>query len=240
MVGASWSRFSTPEPQANLLSVEERRAGAANYEELFAEFLSTSSATADVVAPGPVTGTDLIGRQLMIDYLNLSGNGQATPENLKALADQYVDSIPTLHASVTVGYQDLTTTSNTRASIEMYANKVGEIYKRYSKDLGGLSESGGVLSDLTKTEYDYMLKAGTAYENRAIELKNTAVPVALASAHLKLININLSSAAALKAAANTEKDPATGFAGMLAINTNLDEEITALQEIVEIMTRSNY
>src|SRR4051812_19067963 len=58
------------------------------------------SPIASVIAPAatststePLTTTDLIGRQMLSDYLNLAAAGEATDDSVAALAAKYVDNI---------------------------------------------------------------------------------------------------------------------------------------------------
>ena len=237
--GAFWYRFQTPEPTPNLVAVtNETPTSEAFYNELFANFVNAASSTSATTPEDPKTGTELIGRQLMLDYLNLAGTGQATEANLQALADQYVESIPTLNYASRVTFGDLVIVGNDKEDFRTYSNGLGMIYQKHAGAVTSGSSMEEVSNSITNAHYAFLKKAGQSYTDQAIDLKNLPVPAKLANAHLKLVNLHLSSGAALESFSKTEEDPASGFAGVIILNQNLNEETTILQEIGTILSQN--
>lgn len=236
--GAAWLRLSSSKnvQKNDLISLNNEPQEAPTYQELYGEFLSDKSTTASE-SERALTGTELVGRQIMIDYLALSGSGQATPANLQALAEKYVESIPTLHTSVTIGYQDIKTTKDSRESWAIYSSELSRIYSAHKDDF--IETKVDVVKDnLDNNHYNLLSKAASSYELQARELKNIIVPLAFTSVHVRLVNVNLSLAAALNAASNTENDPASGFAGLIKIAPDMNEEQLVLSEISTILSKN--
>lgn len=230
--GATWTRFSSPATQQNLVVVDQNEKDSASYQEFFANLVTASTTTA---SEEPMTGTDLVARQLMLDYMDLANTGQATEYNLLTLADRYVDSIPTLNYAVKISFGDLNIVKSTPTNIKIYSDELGRIYQKYAGDVTNASTGGEVDEDLTNSHYSFLKKAGESYQKQAMELKNMSVPEVLASAHLRLVNINLASASSLKAASETKADPATGFAGLISMSQNMDDEMVIVKEIGAIL-----
>lgn len=237
VVGAFWYRFQTPDSTPDLVAVTNQNSSdEAYYNELFSNFSTATSSTSQSAPSEPRTGTELIGRQLMLDYLNLAGSGQATEANLMALADQYVNTIPTLNYAPRATYADLVSVANTLENFRNYSEGLGRIYQKHAGAVtDGAKNMENVTSTITNAHYAYLKKAGLSYTEQAVDLKNLPVPQKLLESHLKLVNLHLSSGAALKAFSETENDPASGFAGILILNQNLEEEAVVLQEIASIL-----
>jgi len=237
--GASWKRLSGTTQTPSLVTIETATATPPTYDEIFADITNSTSTPALNSQPASsesLTGTDLIARQLMIDYINLNSVGQATGANLAALADQYVESIPTLNSFPRIGIHNLNTTTNSEQNFKLYSDKIGQIYLKYALDITSSPvKVDGDEVTLTSNHYSFMRMAAENYSAQAEEFKNVAVPAALAEKHLRLVNNSLASAAALKAAASTETDPASGFAGLVAVSQIVNEESLILQEIYEFL-----
>ncbi len=233
--GASWSRFAGAEkPVSDLLTVEERAASNDYYDKLFLDSLE-ATATTSAASQEPLTGTDLIGRQLILDYVDMATKGQATAANITALADRYIESIPTLNQAQTISYTELKTVSDTKANFQNYADELTKIYGTYATQISLARSRGGNLDTLNPAFYAFTLAFSAAYTEVAGKLKNLPVPATLASTHLQLINNYLSSAAAMKAISETEQDSARAFAGLIAMNENVEKELAILREIERIL-----
>src|SRR3989344_9583376 len=68
-------------PQLSVINTKKESEEA--YQDLLKTYLEEGSSTAE-----DLTGTDLIGRQLVLDYLSLAQSGQATAASLTTLAER--------------------------------------------------------------------------------------------------------------------------------------------------------
>jgi len=186
----------------------------------------------------PLTTTDLIGHQLILDYVDLATRGQATDENLNKLAENYVDSIPTILSPRTLNYTDLTSVSNTRLNLQTYATDFTKIYKSYSERVKAANANAKNSNVLGPGLYSLASNLSKIYLDTSNQLQKLPVPLALAENHLKIINIYLEDSVAMKAISETEKDASQAFAGMVTINNNMDEESAILNSITDILTKN--
>lgn len=228
--GASWSRLEGRE-EATLI-VE--RMPDEYYEDIVAG-LTEEVAIVDIEPSRhePLTNTDLIGRDLLLEYVDLASGGGASEATIAALAEQYAASIPALTGE-RVSLLNIRTVTNTQANFENYAQALANIYTAHSNRISQAyaGASNGVLD---QTYYAATRKAANTYEETATALKALAVPTALVTPHLELVNKHFSSAAAQEALAETEKDPITGMAGLITLNQNLEREAVLMQEVERIL-----
>lgn len=225
--GASWSRLSSSKSVPNLIAVEQNRAAdAAQLQEVLVNYQNPTSTPVSVE---PLTGTDLIGRQLILDYIGLAQSGEATEENLSILAERYVESIPTLIIARKISYTDLNIVPNSRASLINYAAAIEKIYLNYSSKLMGAYSEESTQMAAASSKMSYI------YSETADKLTRLIVPSELAEAHLLLINTYLGNSAAMEAVAKMEADPASAFAGLIALKSSSEKEQEALSEIEEIL-----
>ncbi len=231
--GAFWTRSNKPEI-TNSLTLEQKQAKD-NYEtELFADFYQPSS-TASTVSNEQLTNTDLISRQLIMDYLDLASKGGAGQETLDALAEQYAESIPTLSNSPKANYLDLKLTTDTNANLQAYSQTLGQIYMVHSKQISAAFSLGQSLTE--GPEFTKFAKnTAEIYKKTARDLITLSVPKELAEFHLELINKHLSSAAALESMLTASSDPMTAMSGLIAMRGNADEELVILQKIGDALT----
>lgn len=231
---ASWSRFGTTDyVQPNIVAIEQ--LGTNNdYEEILNDFIEPK--TASTTPPEiPLSNTDLIGRQLILDYINLAASGQVTETRITTLANRYVENIPTLNEIVALTYTDIKTVPDSKNNFENYSNELAQIYVEHAQHINKVY-TGKVTGDsLNDTFYKFAKDVAIIYGNTAQKLKNLPVPIALASNHLKLVNTHFSSATSMESVFETEKDPLTSLAGFIAMNENLDKEIIILKEISQII-----
>lgn len=229
---ASWSRLAGVEKaQPSIVALE---ADDKNYQDFLQNLLESKTASS-TSAEEPLSNTDLIGRQLIIDYIGLATSGEAGRAGINALANTYVESIPALLKVEKIDYQDIKTTSDTKTGFENYSDGLAKIYARHADRINtAYAGKVGVFSS-NGSDFSFAQDAAAAYENTALELKGLAVPLRLVPAHLRLINTHFSNAAAMRSIYNLEKDPVTASSGLLAIKENIDEESRALKEISEIM-----
>lgn len=229
---ASWSRLAKADkPEPSIVAVEQKAAENKYISDVFNNTLEEDMATSSSVSTEPLTGTDLVGRQLIMDYLGLASNGQATEVNIAALADRYAESIPTLNSAPTVRYDEIKVVPNNQANFQHYAEEMTKIHGEY---VSTMLEAAPNISDTSSSVSDFYPFAGTAhtiYSNTARKMAGISVPATLGEAHIKLVNIYLSSAAGMKALSLANTDSASAFAGLIVMSENNKEEKTLLDEI---------
>jgi len=185
-----------------------------------------------------LSGTDMIGRQMIIDYVNLATSGQASDESINALANQYVEKIPNLSSASVASYLDIKTVPNEKVNFQNYNDSLTKIQKDYSAVLNSIPVEITNASTPGPKFYSAIKSISTAYSETVTKLKMLPTPIALVQVHLKLINNYLSSASAMKAVSETEKDPAFAFAGLVTIGNNLKETNLIIGEINQILAKN--
>ncbi len=235
---ASWSRFVTAEyVQPNIVAVGPLEAGEESYEEIVNGFLKPeTTGTASTSPTETLSNTDIIGRGLIMDYIGLAANGQATEANIINLANQYVESVPNFNKATVLKAEDIKTVSNTKANFQKYSDTLTIIYKEYADGINKVNAMMGNLITVDSTFYSTVSDLNTIYTKASFELREMSVPMALLSVHLELLNSYLSNAAATEAISKTTEDSTSAFAGLIALNENVDEEIIILNEIDRILT----
>ena len=233
---ASWSRLGTAEnTQPGIVAVERLGTNEEGYQDFLQDFLEPK--TLEATSPGePLSNTDIIGRQLVMDYIELSASGKATEASLAALADRYVESIPALTQASSISYADIQTVPDTKANFQNYADKLVKIHKDYAARIGKAAAQEASFESLNPALYSFVSTFGAAYKDAALKLQGLPVPAALVKSHLQLVNKYLSSAAAMEAVSKTETDSATAFAGLIVLKRNVDEEEALRGEISRILT----
>src|SRR3989338_7723362 len=114
IVFAVWSRFShKTESGGELVAIENKTNSV--YEDVYTDpslGYSASSTAEDL------TNTDIISRQMLLDYINLSATGKVNDNELNALADKYIDDIPSIQASFYTPFKlaDVKTNLNTSSN----------------------------------------------------------------------------------------------------------------------------
>lgn len=230
--GATWVRTSQGKQAPTLFGVEGTKSEDANpYSNAYWPEQSLTQ------NEGNLTKTDLISRQLMGDFITLSTQGEATEENISKLVNNYVEIIPTISSSITITVSDLKTVPNTRQNFLDYdristiiakarASSISNAYK-YSTTGGG---SGAF--------YSLAGEIGKAYEKAAEEHRSQNVPLALAEAHVRLINNYYSTAAGMKSISQVDTDSAGALAGMVNVSKTMKEEEQIVSEIISILTKN--
>lgn len=229
---ATWYRvISSNKPINNLVAIETSKVAQAAYDELISKYLQAP--TNPRTNTGSLTTTDLVGRQLIMDYLSLAENGQATDANLAALATKYIEGIPTVLATPAVSGLELKVVSNEARNFQLYASELEGMYQSYATSLLG-SAKGKISLDSAGAKM--FTKMGEIYTDAAETLKRISVPAALAEDHLALINVYLKNASAVRALAAFNTDPASSFAGLLSYKTNTDKEAETITKIENVLT----
>lgn len=236
MIGtAMWLRFSgeAASTEGGLVAVERYDTSDWYYEDILNDFLEPKE-TGAAKDYEPLTGTDAISRQLLIDYVGLAGSGQASPSELEALANRYIDSIPTLQVSRTFNAAELKVVANSKANFQAYSNSLNQIFQEYSRQIGRV-QGNDYSSQSNTRDLASLSVMSKAYNTAAESLKELAVPAELGKLHVDLINSYYSSATAMEAISNTESDAASAFAGLLVINKNSGKELDIAEEITTIL-----
>ncbi len=185
-----------------------------------------------------LNSTDLISHQLILDYVDLAEGGGATEENINALAQKYVESLPTLDKASIASYGDLNPVSNSPQNLRDYSASLTRIQEAYRNKIIKEAASIKNLKILGGDTYALMRTYGNLYKETAEKLKLLPVPALLAAEHLKLINNYLSSSSATIAISNTDRDSAFAFVGLVTYSKNLDEEEIILENISTLLSQN--
>ena len=233
--GAFWTRIDASKNEAGLIAVANQDPNEDFYKDVFLNPSVDPTPVSTSTAPqGPLTGTDLVGRQLIIDYVDLTSMGQASDINIELLAERYAESIPTLVNSQKIDYFDIKTVPNNLESLKKYSDDLGQIYIKYSGKMSAAPTASLSSETLNSSYYLFAQEIGDASDLIAGELKNLSVPLSLATLHLELANTHLLNSSAAKNIQENQDDPLSSLAGLIILNENLDKEIHTLQEIDKI------
>ncbi|MES2213819.1 MAG: hypothetical protein V4465_00285 [Patescibacteria group bacterium] len=233
IIGAGWFRYSSlhKATQAGLIAINQDSVGSTqDYNQVITDYITSSSASTTPV----LSQSDMLGRELILDYVDLATSGKANDESVKALANKYLDKVPSLNQSDTIKIGDIQTTFNNKATLQTYTNSFGKIERDYANRIN-MASSKSPSTSIDSTKFSNI---SSAYHDAAIALKGLIVPIAVLPQHIKLINSYLSSAAATKALSEADKDSSSAFAGIIALKTNIDVEASLVQDIGQILTQN--
>lgn len=207
---ASWFRFEARNNNPTNLQVI-----SAQYEEV-EKLPSLNIKTATTTTSGEAnTYTDLLARQLTSSYINLLNTGQATDDNINSLAQFYVDHITDLVTNEEIGLDDIRVTSNSKETLNIYANSFVEIYLKYEDLVQKEIDSGGDnLITFNSTQSEITKNISNLYRERAKTMIAIPTPTSLSDIHIKLINNYLADATYFKLISEAENDPALAFAAI--------------------------
>jgi hypothetical protein len=226
---ASWSRLSARNSaQPNLIAIAQLDT---NPDEVLRDFLEPKSAT--TTAADSLTNTDMVGRQLILDYVQLAANGGANEDALSALAERYIDNVPSLITAEVVSVFDLKVVPNDTANFQAYAAALEAIYRSYATSLLGAYSADSL--NLGAKGVSMSSKMSDIYAKTASRLKALSVPADVAKEHVALLNIYLFNASAMGALSEASADPARSFAGLIAFKANATHEQELLSKIEEIL-----
>lgn len=227
---ASWSRLSVRDSaQPNLIAVAQFNADP---QEILNDFLAPKTASTTPVS-GLLTNTDMVSRQLFLDYMNLATNGEVSNATIETLAENYAQNIPLLQGE-RVNYLDIKTVTDTGANFRKYSNGLAAIYTQHAQNVGR-AYAGETGESLDGSYYSSSKSAAAAYRKTALALKDLSVPATLASIHLELVNRHFSSATGLEAVAQADEDPLTAMSGLITISENVEQEVLALHAIEKVL-----
>ncbi|MFZ2484613.1 MAG: hypothetical protein WAX80_00200 [Minisyncoccia bacterium] len=232
---ASWQRFSDLTEVQNIVAVERPDITEEEYGPILNDFVEPG-ATTTIPFSGPVNNTDLISRQLILDYISMAANGQATEATIENLANQYVESIPMIGQSPVLTLEDIKSVSDSKTNSQNYANAMLEIHRNLARQITRSQGSNTDLGTLNASLYPFALSIGRAYTLASLKLKDLSVPKSIAPTHLQLINNYLSSAHAMKSLSEAEQDSTSAFAGLVVLSENIEKERVLLDRISQILT----
>lgn len=185
--------------------------------------------------PTSLTDTDIIGRKLILDYVDLATAGQANEKNIDALANQYVEGIQNLNQPPTITSLELHLVSNTKANFSKYDSEMNNILNDYHSSVKAMNAEWKNKNTLNKDLYSFAKNVGIIYENTVKRMREINVPYALASPQVKLINNYISNASSMKALSETNRDSSSAFSGLITLNDNPDKEAAIIKEINQIL-----
>lgn len=238
--GATWKRIESAQvsKSSGLIVISDAANNnnpVENVNTSGADLNATTSATAPTEN---LTNTDLMSRQLFSDYISLAANGQATPDNLDALGDQYASSIVSSSQAKSITIYNLNTESDSRTNLQVYSDSLSRIYGKYSAQLITVTKTNTDPNNFSPTTIAFAKKVANLYQKEADELQALSVPNSLASDYLKLINFYLARAWDMNAIANSDTDPADAYTA-IASETNLDgKEQIILTNIKRLLVSS--
>ncbi|MEK7186753.1 MAG: hypothetical protein AAB690_02715 [Patescibacteria group bacterium] len=233
---AAWARLSSKtELGGKLVAVEN--AANSSYEDIYIDpSLGYSALNTDE----NLTKTDIISRQMFVDYLNLSAAGGDNSANLNALANKYIDSIPSLQVGLYTPFSlsDIKTIPNATVNFKAYETAINQIHEKFGSKMEGVGLKNTNLNSSDPETYLFLENLSGLYLEMAGELKKISVPIALAPSHLRLLNNYLSISGGMKAISETKKDPATAVAGMITVKESTDEQEDIITEINQILAKN--
>jgi hypothetical protein len=233
---ASWVRFDAGRAGEIAIGLEEVRMAEVSQQAFEASVKDYLEKPATSTAPvEKLTSTDLIGRQLLSDYVSLATNNQANDSSILALANQYIESIPTLVAADAISYGEIKIASTNEGTMSKYSSELVKIQGEYAKQYEGLNTMSLSSEASAETYASFATRAAKVYRDTALKLKNMMVPAPLAQNHFLLVNIYLTNAAAMDAISKISDDPATAFAGIVLLGESIVEEQELLVKIGEIL-----
>lgn len=206
-------------------------------EALWQLYTSTSTPSEDGDTD-TLTGTDLVSRQLILDYLNLARSGEASEENSQLLIEKYVDSIPTLISSKVLSPLDLKIVPSTSKNIKNYSEELVGIYNKYSVGFSKFNTNNfeDIFDPETKKMFEEMSQI---YRETAESLSKMNVLSDIINEHLSLVNLHYKNAESAKRLSASENDPASGLAGIVHLSENYNIEIQVINNINQYLIEND-
>jgi hypothetical protein len=234
--GSLWFRFFNIGTQSSgLVAVTNPSANMQNDQENLVPTASTTASVSASTTPENLTQTDLIGRQMFMDYMSLAQNGQATPENITALANTYSDNIVGLSQPIQLKITDLKILDSSPANLQSYETNLSTLYIKYQLLMRAQIKTGADFGVVGPDLVNFARNLSSLYQKEADEMKVWKVPQILAVDHLALIDSYLSSAHAYKQFSNVSTDPAGAFSAIATQKQRDADEQTALTNIDKIL-----
>ncbi|MDQ3089735.1 MAG: hypothetical protein M3Q24_01100 [bacterium] len=233
--GALWVRYDQAnafkDKEAELLAVrsQNQKDTALVNKELFGNLNPNSENKI------PLSETDLVGRQLFTEYMNLSSKGQATPENLNKLAEKYAKNIISLDKSAYINESQIKIIPDTESNLQFYGQTIFEIRAKYAALIKDKSRKNSNLTAGSPEFSKFMLEVSVLYKTSSNEVRNTPVPEILKKTHLDLVNNYISSSNAAKELSDITKDPVSAYAALNTQAKNSEGESSIFLTIEQTM-----
>jgi len=177
-----------------------------------------------------LTTTDLIGRQLFMDYLDLAQNGQATDANIEKLGDNYAANLARIDTPAPYTPVALNVVPDSSQAFKAYSSAFSALYNKYTNQARVNMSAAGDMSDLANPNFSSAMQDMSVLYSRAVkELAAISVPSSLADEHQKIIELYTDNARALRALSQINTDPASAYAalGTQAKNTQAEKDTIA-------------
>lgn len=240
--GAMWFRFVRIPPYTTssvvaVSQVDKVNTPSPDDAQVLTDFFSTATSTPGTSAT-TLSQTDLIGRQLFSDYMALKSQGPVTANNIKALAENYAESVKNVEISIPkVNQGQVIVLPDSETNLIIYSNVMTNLRSKYKNLVATQTEnSGGDITDVNSKAFSTFMSAiGKLYKAAANELLFVGVPTSLATNHLNLINHYLETAEVMKLISNTIEDPVRAYAALNIYTKNGEKETELLLNIQKTM-----
>lgn len=233
ILGASWFRAGNEKVVVSVTSVD-KPSGSDSYQ--FTPESTSDLSKTDVGTPDEnLTTTDLVGRQLISEYMNLASAGQATEESITNLANKYADAIADIQTSPKVNALEINVVSNSKSNFQTYDLITTEIEKKRIKSINAIGINTKSIDASNTLLNETVLKISRAYETAAQELKKIAVPSALLTLHVSLINNYLSISSGAGSIPEGESDSALAFAQVVGAADAIKGSEQIVADIIKIL-----
>jgi hypothetical protein len=231
--GAVWTRPS------NARNTNPELIGVYNEAGEMEIYDITDFLTSNTASTTPLTKTDMVGRQLISDYLNLTTSGKATESNINSLINQHIESISHLNEKIVFDRSDLQTIEDSKANFQKYNDIVTKIEEERQTKVKSVYAKTTNVSTLNADTFFLTDSIGLAYETAAQKLMKVPTPLSLASIHTQLINNFLSTASGMRSISKVDEDPVATLSSMVTVNNNTKEERVLLGQIITILKNNN-
>lgn len=225
MGGATWVRLSNKEAKRpSLLAVDTPETLTENeYRDIYWPKEGEGSEES-------LTTTDLISRQLVSEYITLSGSNALTASSINDLAQKYIDLAPTLKKTGVqkIPLSSLKTVPDSKQAYQEYDEYMNAIYEDYLAGFGPESpdEMDGEDPDILQGIYQEMLD----------DIMLVEVPKSVAPSHLKLVNHYVLLNELLADILSETLDPIIAMANLIDLNEKIQEERAIIEEINEAIS----
>lgn len=234
--GAGWFKTTNVKnPPQSITSVDRASgSGLDTYTPTNVADLSTNSLDNE---GANLTTTDLVGRQLISDYLSLAGGNAVSEESLTQLGEKYANSIADIENSTKIDPSTLTTVPDTKTNLEKYSEELSLIENSRVDELNRISENESVANEslVYKTAGDI----SSIYEDAGDRLMKMSVPSSLLTLHTNLVNSYLSVSAGMKSLSQVDEDSILSFAGVISAQSGIQAGQTIVRDIVEILIKND-
>lgn len=213
---AGYFRTHVAKPLAAVVSVD-------NLTEPVLVDNTPSTTTPATNSEDSLTTTDLVSRQMMLDYLALANMQQDSQQNIDNLANKYANKVDSLYSPPPAGQIDLNIVADNRQN-----------YKNYSATISNFVNEMGSADSANQGDDIALMKAlASTYSKAVTELSTMAVPNGVSSLHRDLINKLAESAKALSVINDENADPMIAISDLSALYQNMSIEEGIIKNILD-------